>query len=855
MSSFRFFVLACLIGGAAILAACAESGNSAGDGDVSNYGDYDADDAAYVPCKNHEDCGSGYYCDDGTCRDADCDDEHPCRTGYKCVDFICISDNKPDGDTETDCPDGTVWSDEYRKCISEDGDAEEEYAEEEPLPIICEANEVTCHANVLDTCSGDGTAWEGEECPEGTVCLVDSCITKVCTPLEIGDCANEFFVFKCNPQGTGWEEEMCPEHHACLDNHGCRPITCSPGASLSCIDGETVKICNEEGNDYFTENCPDGTTCFEDGCQPFICEAGQWKCEGSELYYCNPLGTAWEMIMDCETADSICADGTCIDQICTPGARTCMEGETHGVKECNESGSAWVDVEVCGEKEECREGQCLGLCEVAEVEKGYVGCHYWPVDLENSGRDDGGQFGVIVSNPQSFNVNVTVRNNTQVLSTQQLAPGELKIIQLGSTQRITGPTKSYKAFHIESDAPVTAAQMNPYGNVLIYSNDASLLLPQSAMSTEYYGLTWPTWRRENCYCDGLILFGACIGSWDCDEINTSPGTLTIAATEEGTTNITITYSCATLGGDGVTAASAGTTQNYTLQRYEVLNLESGGTDCSDVDEEEQIYCSGPDLSGTKIVADKKVAVYGGHRGTFIPYNQWAADHLEHQLFPIDTWGKKFAVVRTQPRGSELDYYKIVAAVAGTRIEFSPDPTGQSPKILNAGQAFTFATTQTFTITSTEPIMVAHFLAGQDATGFTLGDTCDTDADCPTKYICCIECGYACSPEAGDPAMMLLAPDQQFRQEYIFQVPPNYKYDYMTLVAPPDTIITLDSTTYDSNTFTWINVDNKYYRAQISDGAHTIHATKPIGLYLYGYSAFVSYAYTGGLDLKTINPKP
>ena len=36
------------------------------------------------------------------------------------------------------------------------------------------------------------------------------------------------------------------------------------------------------------------------------------------------------------------------------------------------------------------------------------------------------------------------------------------------------------------------------------------------------------------------------------------------------------------------------------------------------------------------------------------------------------------------------------------------------------------------------------------------------------------------------------------------------------------------------------------------GAHTITSSEPSGVIVYGYDQYVSYAYTGGLDLEEIN---
>jgi len=224
-----------------------------------------------------------------------------------------------------------------------------------------------------------------------------------------------------------------------------------------------------------------------------------------------------------------------------------------------------------------------------------------------------------------------------------------------------------------------------------------------------------------------------------------------------------------------------------------------------------------------IAADRKIAVFGGHVCTFIPASTYACDHLEHQIFPLRSWGKEFAAVRTKPRNAEADYFRILASKDGTTVSLTGGESGSVA--LSAGQVHEFSTTADFVVTANEPIMVAQFLASQDA-----------------------------GADTGDPAMMLIAPNEQMRQDYIFLVAPNYDYDRLTIVSPADNQITLDGgAVMDSNTFTQIP-GTPWYRQYVDtdDGAHTLTATKPVALYVYGFSQYVSYAYTAGLDLQKIN---
>jgi hypothetical protein len=40
---------------------------------------------------------------------------------------------------------------------------------------------------------------------------------------------------------------------------------------------------------------------------------------------------------------------------------------------------------------------------------------------------------------------------------------------------------------------------------------------------------------------------------------------------------------------------------------------------------------------------------------------------------------------------------------------------------------------------------------------------------------------------------------------------------------------------------------------VEDGAHTVDATQPVGIMVYGYYSVGSYGYVGGSDLERINP--
>ena len=86
---------------------------------------------------------------------------------------------------------------------------------------------------------------------------------------------------------------------------------------------------------------------------------------------------------------------------------------------------------------------------------------------------------------------------------------------------------------------------------------------------------------------------------------------------------------------------------------------------------------------------------------------------------------------------------------------------------------------------------------------------------------------------------------------MFIVPPNYTVNNITIIAPADTAITIDETSYDSNNFEQIEGTGwfKHY-LELETGGYTLTASKPVGVYVYGHSNYVSYAFTGGMNFST-----
>jgi hypothetical protein len=532
-----------------------------------------------------------------------------------------------------------------------------------------------------------------------------------------------------------------------------------------------------------------------------------------------------------------CLDGMFVDsQVCS-GTQTC--NQFSGCEDCDPaSGGCNVDI---------------GNCQTAAQNKSYIGCEYWPVDLDNAVEILGGAIGglctdpgakaimvptcggllglgpyslcdygntcpdgsactprqvcalnaqnspfaVVVSNPGAQTAMVTLKAASGQTMTASVAPGAVASL---FPQNMGLPDQSLdysgiqrKAYRLTSDQPIVAYQFNPLDNVGVFSNDASLLIPATAYDTKYFALIWPTLVRRPNAAD----YSAYIS---------------VVASAPGQTQVTVNATAAVRAGAMVPAFGPGT-QTFTLNQFDVLNLEGGPTG---------------DLSGSSIECQPACGVFVGTEASGIGVDQGGnccADHLEDQVFPASTWGKQFALARTKQRKGEPDLVRVLAQKPGTTVTFNPPAQGNCPT-LDAGKFCEVRILGDTEIKANEPILVGHYL-------MSIGTANDT------------------GNPAGDPAISFGVPTEQFRKDYTFLVPAQYMENHVSLVAPADGTVMLDGqdvtgqlAAFGSNAF-------KGGRIQVQPGQHKLVCDKGCGLEVYGYDGAVSYLFAGGLDLEQI----
>jgi len=558
-------------------------------------------------------------------------------------------------------------------------------------------------------------------------------------PSERPFCGVSGYCFEC------LDESNCAQGSVC--NTGlCMPSSCTPGEKL--CSGYTLLTCDDAGTDWDTFICPglDGE-CVNGACTG--CAPGSAKCTGkSERLVCLADGSG---LVTESCGDGLCVDGLCLS--CYPGQKRC-DGDWAQV--CSTTGM-WEDEQNCGDtKSQCSAGMCLSPCGQAG-KLSNEGCDYWAIDMDNEGPAADSPYAVIVSNLNAFEVAITVTSRSSASSEPvqiaqgKVAPGQLEVFEL--PQQNMGKSGIYwKALRLESTGPIVAYQFNPLDNVGVFSNDASLLLPSNTFGQEYVVVS-----REEIPASGLESFR---------------GTIAIVATAEET-EVTLTPSAPTMGGSGLPQLEAGETTKITLEPYQVLNIQSD--------------MLGADLTGTIVMANKPIGVFGGHEAA-VGSEQCCADHLEQQLFPVSTWGKNYVATKSKARGIEKDYWRIVAATNGTSVTVSPSIPGvPNPITLNRGDFYEFQTEKDFVLTSNEAVLVAQTLpssqeiagpptcldSSECAPGYSCSfvspecmiDTpyCQTNSDCPGSHSCsCGDLGFCTCEPIGDPALILTAPVEQFR---------------------------------------------------------------------------------------------
>lgn len=465
-------------------------------------------------------------------------------------------------------------------------------------------------------------------------------------------------------------------------------------------------------------------------------------------------------------------------------------------------------------------------CAEAASSHSYVGCDYWPTVTPNPVAASF-HFVVAVANTGTKDANVTVTGPNSFNKTVTVPAGTLSKVELPWVSQLKGPDSNGEqqpvatvlpngAYHLVSSSPVIVYQFNPYEYELngknSYTNDASLLLPSTAMTGNYRIAGMHAFKTTQ-----LLFF-----------TTAQPTVLTVTATAPNTkVKLRLSSTGAMVAAGPVAAGAAGSLVEFTLANAgDVAQLQTPGKNDNE------------DFSGSVLQADKAVQVITSVPCIYLPKDKAACDHIEETLAPAESFGKKY--VLGTPTGfngqAASQVVRLFGNQDGTKLTYSPKKPAGCPDTLSAGQVAECGVVgESFVVEGDKEFTALTFLLG--ASYYTASN--------PNQM--------------GDPSQTSHPAVEQFRKNYIFLAPPSYPSLWADVTAPKGSTLTLDGNPV---TATWEQIGDSGYgvfRLDLTksgkDGVHSLTSTQPVGVQVLGYGSYTTFQYPAGLNLNLIAKPP
>ena len=510
-------------------------------------------------------------------------------------------------------------------------------------------------------------------------------------------------------------------------------------------------------------------------------------------------------------------------------------------------------IESCGVDQACLGGTCSNdPCGAAEAQQATFGCDYWALKPDTISAVFGACFAVYVANTWDAPVHIDLYRGTTMVPhsgfvqipqgqgqgltyapydpASGLPPGQVAIVFVSqgtgiapcpvaaadNTDPWTYGTGTGTAWNIRTDRPVVAYSILPFGGGSAAATSATLLLPTNVWSENYIAV--------NAYAKSIAVADA------------QPSVAVLASQDN--TSVTILPKAAILGGGGLQGSAANTPVTYTLNAGQYLQLTQT-----------------VELTGSPIQADKPIGVWGSASCLSVPADAIACDSAHQQIPPITALGSKYVGVRYRNRASatteEAPPWRIVGAVDGTQLTWTPSAPAGAPTTINLGEVHEFFAPGPFVIESQDadhPFYAAQYMTG-------------------LSYI-----GSATSE--GDPEWVNVLPADQYLDRYVFFTDPTYSETSLVVVRSRDISGSFVDVNLDcAGTLTgWQPVgDYEYTRIDLvtgnfqnvgscSNGRHEITSEGPFGVTVWGWGSTgttpithaVSYAYPAGASVTAIN---
>ena len=325
-------------------------------------------------------------------------------------------------------------------------------------------------------------------------------------------------------------------------------------------------------------------------------------------------------------------DGSACARGCSSDLHTVIDCNNNVVQQC--TGTDGCDVAT---------GTCINACQAAVDNKNSVGCEYYAT---HHGQRDG--LVVLLRRVRREHVEHATRTSPSTSKGTSLPVASFARIPSGKGQNVTyapyngaaarrpsrDPLPRRRArqqrrrarsrraestiamvtgtgigdsFHITTDVPVVAYEMNPYGGGNVAVTGASLLLPVSAWDTNY------------------------VASTASPDTAGTPGVTIIAAQDN--TQVSFLPTVALAGGGGIPSGGANTTVTFTLQQRP-----------ASADRAER-----RSRRARSSQTNKPVGVMAGNPCMNMPHGASYCDHGEQMLPPVRALGSEYVGVMYRPR--------------------------------------------------------------------------------------------------------------------------------------------------------------------------------------------------------------
>ncbi|MBK9247011.1 MAG: IgGFc-binding protein [Ignavibacteria bacterium] len=371
------------------------------------------------------------------------------------------------------------------------------------------------------------------------------------------------------------------------------------------------------------------------------------------------------------------------------------------------------------------------------------------------------------------------------------------------------------AVRVSAQAPIIVYGVTRY----TYSGDGFLVLPVSALGTDYIVASYPPTGTSN-------------------SIQKLSSETTISAAYDSTV---VRFK---MGGSATSMTSGGLLSGhdtvFIMNKGDVLCFAGNG------------YLH--DLSGSRITSSLPVAVVSGTQCANVPIDMPWCDYLSEMELPTYSWGKEYHVTPILGR-KKNSLIRIFAKEPNTTVYRDGVPWLYLPNssgVIDDGYAdrrVDDSVPRPVVITADLPIYVVEYNSGQGEDNIV-----------------------------SDPFQMVLTPFEQYQKEIVFATPGtktssfNYTSHYVNLIYELGSATTMpddvEFATVVKGKFEWnkvsvrfgstpgmifsIPVNGKIYACKQltlpGEGVYSIRANSPIAAYMYGFTAYESYGFPAGVRL-------